>query len=60
MILKTKFKDLFLIKNNTHKDQRGYFKELIRENKLKKKQVIESIKFYGNCEYSKYLEKIIS
>ena len=37
MIQKTKFKDLFLIKNNTYKDQRGYFKELIRENKLKKK-----------------------
>ena len=37
MIQKTKFKDLFLIKNTAHKDQRGYFKELIRENKLKKK-----------------------
>ena len=37
MIQKTKFKDLFLIKNNTYKDKRGYFKELIRENKLKKK-----------------------
>ena len=37
MIQKTKFKDLFLIKNNTYKDQRGYFKELIRENTLKKK-----------------------
>ena len=37
MIQKTKFKDLFLIKNKTYKDQRGYFKELIRENQLKKK-----------------------
>ena len=37
MIQKTKFKDLFLIKNNTNKDKRGYFKELIRENQLKKK-----------------------
>ena len=37
MFQRTKFKDLFLIKNNTHKDQRGYFKELIRENQLKKK-----------------------
>ena len=37
MIQKTKFKDLFIIKNNTYKDQRGYFKELIRENQLKKK-----------------------
>ena len=37
MIQKTKFKDLFLIKNTDYKDQRVYFKELIRENKLKKK-----------------------
>ena len=37
MIQKTKFKDLFLIKSNTYKDQRGYFKELIKENQLKKK-----------------------
>ena len=37
MIQKTKFKDLFLIKSNIYKDQRGYFKELIRENQLKKK-----------------------
>ena len=37
MIQKTKFKDLFLIKNNTYKDKRGYFKELIRENQIKKK-----------------------
>jgi dTDP-4-dehydrorhamnose 3,5-epimerase len=37
MIQKTKFKDLFLIKNKTYKDQRGYFKELIRENQIKKK-----------------------
>ena len=35
MIQKTKFKDLLLIKNNSYKDKRGYFKELIRENKLK-------------------------
>ena len=37
MIQKTKFKDLFLIKNTAHKDQRGYFKELTREIKIKKK-----------------------
>ena len=37
MIQKKKFKDLFLIKNISYKDQRGYFKELIRENQLKKK-----------------------
>ena len=37
MIKKTKFKNLFLLKNNIYKDKRGFFKEIIRENKLKKK-----------------------
>ena len=36
-MIKTKFKDLFLIINKNFKDQRGYFKEIIRENKLKKR-----------------------
>ena len=36
-MIKTKFKDLFLIKNKNFKDKRGYFKEIIRENKIKKK-----------------------
>ena len=36
-MIKAKFKDLFLIKNKNFNDQRGYFKEIIRENKLKKK-----------------------
>ncbi len=36
-IIKKKFKDLFLIKHNTFKDQRGYFKEIVRENKINKK-----------------------
>ena len=29
-------------------------------NWIQKKDIISSIKFYGNCEYSKYLKKIIS
>ena len=37
MILKTKFKDLLVFKNKSFKDKRGYFKELIKENKIKKK-----------------------
>jgi len=36
-VIKTNLKNLFLIKNKNFKDQRGYFKEIIRENKLKKK-----------------------
>ena len=35
MIKKTNFKDLFLLKNRPYKDKRGYFKELIKENKIK-------------------------
>ena len=26
---------------------------------IKKKQILSSIKFYGNCDYSKYLKKLI-
>tara|TARA_B100000035_G_C20751830_1_gene444319 strand:- start:143 stop:667 length:525 start_codon:yes stop_codon:yes gene_type:complete len=37
MKLTSNFKDLFLIKNKSFKDNRGYFKELIRENMIKKK-----------------------
>ena len=37
MIIKTKFKDLFIYKNKSFKDQRGYFKELVKENSIKKK-----------------------
>ena len=37
MILKTKFKNLFILKNKSFKDKRGYFKELIKEKQIKKK-----------------------
>ena len=36
-IIKTKFKELFLYKKDTHKDNRGYFRELFIEKNLKKK-----------------------
>ena len=32
----------------------------LNKNWIKKKQVEESIKFYGNCEYSNYLKKLIT
>ena len=59
MIQKTKFKDLFLIKNNTYKDKRGYFKELIRENKLKKKFpfLVMSYSKKKCCKRSSYSDK---
>ena len=37
MIKKTKFKDLLIIINKSFKDKRGYFKELIKEKKIKKR-----------------------
>ena len=37
MIIKTKFKHLFILKNKSFKDKRGYFKELIKEKQIKKK-----------------------
>ena len=37
MKMKSNFKDLFLIKNRSFKDNRGYFKELIRENVINRK-----------------------
>ena len=43
MILKTKFKDLLVFKNKSFKDKRGYFKELLREQQIKKK-----LPFYSN------------
>ena len=32
----------------------------LNKNWIKKKQIIDSIKFYGNCEYSNYLKKLIN
>tara|TARA_B110000014_G_scaffold213005_1_gene165667 strand:+ start:37 stop:561 length:525 start_codon:yes stop_codon:yes gene_type:complete len=37
MIVNTKFKDLFVYKNKSFRDKRGYFKELIKEKLIKKK-----------------------
>ena len=37
MIIKTNFKDLFIFKNKSFKDKRGYFKELVKEKIIKKK-----------------------
>tara|TARA_B100000900_G_scaffold380872_1_gene366891 strand:+ start:543 stop:1067 length:525 start_codon:yes stop_codon:yes gene_type:complete len=37
MIKKTKFKDLILINNVSFKDNRGYFKELLKEKEINRK-----------------------
>ena len=36
-MIKTKFKELFIIQNKSFNDKRGYFKELIRENNINKR-----------------------
>ena len=46
-------------------NQQGFkiacIEEIALKNKwINRKKIIEAIKFYGNCEYSKYLKKIIS
>ncbi len=40
-IIKTKIKDLLIIKKETFKDNRGFLRELYRENILKKKFIFE-------------------
>ena len=46
-------------------NQQGFkiacLEEIALNNKwIKKRDILKAIKFYGNCEYSKYLKKIIS
>ena len=45
MIIKTKFKDLVIHINKPYRDKRGYLKELLRENKIKKKFVVSILSF---------------
>jgi dTDP-4-dehydrorhamnose 3,5-epimerase len=37
MLIKTRFKGLFLIKNKKFEDKRGYFKEILKEKDIRKK-----------------------
>ena len=41
IIIKTKFKDLVVIKKETHIDNRGYFRELYKNKILKKKFIFD-------------------
>ena len=40
-IIKTKIKDLLIIKKETYRDKRGFLRELYRENLLSKKFIFE-------------------
>ena len=45
MISKNKFKGLLIFQNKSFKDKRGYFKEVLKEIKLKKKFPFTVISF---------------
>ena len=44
-ILKTPFKDLLIIKSKQYYDDRGYFRELLREINVKQKFVFNIVSF---------------
>ena len=44
-IIKTKFKDLVIIKKDTYFDKRGYLRELFKENILNKKFKFEILSY---------------
>lgn len=63
--IKTKIKDLLIIKKKTYKDNRGYFRELFRENILSKRfkfEILSSSKkmFYEDCIYKKKILRVNS
>ena len=43
--IKTNFEGLFLVKNVSYNDKRGYFKEIYRENKLNRKLPFQVMSF---------------
>ena len=47
-IIKTKIKDLLIIKKETYKDKRGFLRELYRENLLSKKFIFEILSNSNN------------
>ena len=54
------FKELFRVSKERIIWGGNYFKLPLNNNWITKKSIIQSIRFYGNCEYSKYLKRIIS
>ena len=48
-IIKTKFKDLFFYKRDISYDNRGYFKELYIEKKIKKKFCFDYLSTSKKC-----------
>ena len=44
-IIKTKIKDLLILKTNIYKDKRGFFKEVFREKFLNKKFIFDCLSY---------------
>ena len=44
-IIKTKIKDLLILKTNIYEDKRGFFKEVFREKILKKKFIFDCLSY---------------
>jgi len=44
-IIKTKIKDLLILKTNIYKDKRGFFKEIFREKILNKKFIFDCLSY---------------
>ena len=44
-LVKTKIKDLVLIKTNIYRDKRGFFKEIEKKNLLKKNFIFDCFSF---------------
>ena len=53
-IIKTKLKDLVLVKSKVFSDKRGFFKEIEKKNILKKKFVFDCFSY----SKKKYFERI--
>ena len=43
IIIKTKIKDLVIIKTNIYKDKRGFFKEVVKKKILNKKFIFDCL-----------------
>ena len=44
-LIKTKIKDLLILKTNIYKDRRGFFKEVVKSNILKKKFIFDCLSY---------------
>ena len=56
-IIKTKIKDLLLVKTNIFKDKRGFFKEIEKKKILKQKFIFDCFSFSKKTPSEDYIYK---